>query len=233
MAEPAADHRWCGQSSRGWQVLDRWSWSHRVRLGEGLVVECVEDVVAAAGDLAGDGQCRGGVAGALFDGFVVVVIGRGSMGGAFAGFVECPTQRAWALAGEVTAGAVAVAVIDGDVQASVAHDITRGTEPANVAEFSPDDRGDEFTNAVDGANCLASRLVIADPHQLSMDTGQFGAQHGDHPQRGHHMMLCRWGQLGGLFQDGVLLGVNLHSTGQAGVSDGLCKRSGRDPNGEH
>ena len=56
-----------------------------------------------------------------FDPLVVGVVGGGAAGGDLAGLIQRPAQGAGALAGEMAPAAMAVAVIDGDVQAGVSH----------------------------------------------------------------------------------------------------------------
>src|SRR4051812_49438857 len=68
--------------------------------GEGVGSELVQDVVAAAGELAGDGQ-RGARVGepAGLEREVVGVVGAGGVGGGVGGVFEGPAPRPGALAG--------------------------------------------------------------------------------------------------------------------------------------
>src|SRR4051812_50150526 len=82
----------------------RWSWWSAGR-GECVGSELAQDVVAAAGELAGDGQGGAGVGEpAGFEREVVGVVGAGGLAGGLGGFIERPAQRRGALAGKSGGG---------------------------------------------------------------------------------------------------------------------------------
>src|SRR3954453_3627563 len=86
--------------------------------GEGVGSELAQDVEAAAGELAGDGQRRARVREpALFEREIVGVIGAGGLAGRLGGFVERPAQRRGALAGDPAGPRASVGAVQANVQA--------------------------------------------------------------------------------------------------------------------
>src|SRR6266540_7157884 len=108
--------------------------------GEGLIAQFAEDVVGASAEFARKREAGAGVVDPLGDLEVVAVVGRADAGARERRFEERPAQHLGTLMGEVAGRALAIGLVDGDVEAGVADGVVGGRETARVAELG-EDRG--------------------------------------------------------------------------------------------
>jgi hypothetical protein len=100
-----------------------------------LLSEIVQGVIAAAGELAGDGDGRQPRATSIPAGLVVVVVRRGWPRRALGRLVQCPAQQLRALPGQVPGRAMGVRGMHGDVQTGVTHHGGGVPETTHVTEL--------------------------------------------------------------------------------------------------
>ena len=122
-------------------------------------IEVAQDVVAAPGELAGDGDGRQLAVVTVLHRGVVGVVGTAPVRGVHRRFEQRPPQRRRPLAGQVAMGAVAVGGVDGDVQAAVAHDLLGTGEASAVAELGPHRHGDQPADPVVGLDQRPARRL--------------------------------------------------------------------------
>src|SRR6266513_1789113 len=102
--------------------------------GEGRIAQFAQDVVGASAELARQREAGAGVVDPLGDLEVVAVVGRADAGARQRRFEQRPPQHVGPLVGEVARGALAVGLVDGDIEAGVADSVVGGRETAGVAE---------------------------------------------------------------------------------------------------
>src|SRR5439155_19200457 len=136
---------------------------------QGLVAEFAQRVVAALEQLASDGQA-GAVAAEPRGGLLVVgVVGVARAARELRRLIERPAQRRRALARQVPGRAPLVGLVDGDVQAGVAHGVPRGGEAAGVAELGEDRDRAQRADAVVGHQRLTAGLAAPVGAQLARE----------------------------------------------------------------
>ena len=112
------------------------------------------------------------------------MVGRGLPGGLLAGFVERPARHRCALVREVPGGALAVGLIDGDVEAGVADGVVRAGEAAAVAQLGEDRRRSDRPDPVQTLTQRpAAGLAGGEGAQLPVERDDLQVEHVDHPQR--------------------------------------------------
>src|SRR5712692_5955661 len=94
--------------------------------GECFVAEFAQDVVGASAELAGDREAGAGVVEPLGDLEVVGVVGRAGAGGRDGRFEQRPAQQLGSLVRATARLALAVRLVDGDVEAGVADGVVGG-----------------------------------------------------------------------------------------------------------
>src|SRR6266566_338256 len=94
--------------------------------GECLVAEFAQEVVGASAELAGDREAGAGVVEPLGDLEVVGVVGRAGAGGRHGRFEQRPAQQLRSFVGETARCALAVRLVDGDIEAGMADSVVGG-----------------------------------------------------------------------------------------------------------
>src|SRR3954453_164865 len=107
-----------------------------------------------------------------FERDVVGVVGAGRLAGGLGGFVERPTQRWGALAGNPSGPRAAVRAVDADVQAAAAHRLARGGKTGHVAEFAEHGGGRDWPDAVLAHQGLTAGLAAGQGGDLAPEWHQ-------------------------------------------------------------
>ena len=183
MAFGVSRRTWCGRSflvgcpagagsnrvAGSWsQIIDWWTparppigWRSSGGGREGGVAGVAQRVVAAAGELAGDGDQGDVGLEALTELPVVGVVGRARPGRVDGGLIQRPAQHRRPLLGQMAAGAFAVRGPHGDVQAGMADGVVGAGEATTVAELFPDGHGEQWADPVVLLQATAAGLVGA------------------------------------------------------------------------
>src|SRR6266536_2181344 len=98
--------------------------------GERFVAELAQDVVGAAAELAGNGEAGAVVVDPLGDLQVVAVVGRAGAGRLLCRLEQRPAQHLGPFLRELAGRALAVRLVDGDVEAGVADGVVGASEAA-------------------------------------------------------------------------------------------------------
>src|SRR6266511_2815333 len=101
--------------------------------GECFVAEFAQDVVGASAELAGNREAGAGVVEPLGDLEVVGVVGRAGAGRGYGRFEQRPAQQLGPFVRETAGCALAVRLVDGDIEAGVADGVVGGCEAAAIA----------------------------------------------------------------------------------------------------
>jgi hypothetical protein len=106
-------------------------------LGEGVVAQGAQGVVAATSEFSGHRKRRPVGAETVSDLEVVVVVGRAVPGRALGRLEQRPAQHRRSLASQMATGASVVRGVDGDVETGVADGVVGGREPSAIAQLGP------------------------------------------------------------------------------------------------
>src|SRR6266516_5039302 len=151
--------------------------------GEGLIAQFAEDVVGVSAELACKREAGAGVVDPLGDLEVVAVVGRADAGARERRFEERPAQYFGPLMGEVAGRALAVGLVDGDVEAGVADGVVGGGEATRVAEFGEDRGRAHRPDAVQARDQRAAAGLAARKYaELAGKWHQLLVERIDHPQ---------------------------------------------------
>src|SRR5439155_25189440 len=151
--------------------------------GEGLIAQFAEEVVGAPAELAGKREAGAGVVDPRGDLEVVAVVGRADAGARERRFEERPAQHLGPLIGEVAGRALAIGLVDGDVEAGVADGVVGGGEATRVAELGENRGRAHRPDAVQApAQRAAAGLAARKDAELAGKWCQLLVERIDHPQ---------------------------------------------------